>query len=314
MANHSLQRNTTSSLPLFSASECIPIVIAFGMESVAIVTLNALTIIVYLKEYGLRKRSMYLVINLAFVDMFVSGCAITDSWFMGSRCKFWTINSLNLPSFIVITVWFRVIPLASVTNLAAISLERMHATFRPFQHRLIKKKMFGAAVAIVWIATGLCSAIGVLVVFHSFSIKLNRGLFTIYLSFFLFCVLIILVSYSSIAVKIACGNQSYHDGVASRERKLTKTLFIVTVASLTLTQPFIIFWILYTVSSHTFTVISHQTWFRLYYYFGFLFCANSLVNPICYGFRIPEFRRALFSFLRCRSLPQPAQVFPLNKL
>ena len=314
MANHSLQRNTTSSLPSFSASECIPMVIAFGMESVAIVTLNALTIIVYLKEYGLRKRSMYLVINLAFVDMLVAGCAITECWFMGSNCGFWTINSLNLPSFIVIRVWFDVIPLASVTNLAAISLERMHATLRPFQHRLIKKKMFGAAVAIVWIATGLCSATGVLAVFDSFSIKLNRGLFTTYLSFFLFCFLIILVSCSSIAVKIACGNQSHHDGVASRERKLTKTLFIVPVASLTLTQPFIIFWILYTVSSHTFTVISHQTWFRLYYYFGFLFCANSLVNRVCYGFRSPEFRRALFSFLRCRFLPQPAQVFPLNKL
>ena len=39
------------------------------MESVAIGTLNAITIIVYLKEYGLRKRSMYLVINLACVDM-----------------------------------------------------------------------------------------------------------------------------------------------------------------------------------------------------------------------------------------------------
>ena len=166
-------------------------VIAFGMEFVAIVTLNALTIIVYLKEYGRRKRSMYLVINLAFVDM--------------------------------------------------------------------------------------------------------------------------LVSYSSIAVKIACGSQSHHDGVASRERKLTKTLFIVTIASLTLTQLFIIFWILDTVSSHTFTAISHQTWFRLYYCFGSLFFANSLVNPICYGFRIPEFRRALFSLFRCRFLPQPAQVFRLNK-
>ena len=278
------------------------------------VTLNALTIIVYLKEYGLRKRSMYLVINLAFVDMLLAGCAITESWLMGCYCKFWTINSLNLPSFIIIRVWFHLIPLASVTNLAAISLERMHATFRPFQHRLIKKKMFGAAVAIVWITTGLCAAIGVLVHFHSFSIELNRGLFTLYLSFFLLCLLIILVTYSSIALKIIYGNQTHHHGATSRERKLTKTLFIVTLASLMLTQPFIIFWILCTVSSHTFTIISHQTWHRLYYYFGFLFCANSLVNPICYGFRIPEFRRALFSFLRCRFLPQPAQVFRLNKL
>ena len=110
------------------------------MESVAIGTLNALTIIVYLKEYGLRKRGMYLVINLAFVDMLVAGCAITECWFVGRYCKFWTINSLILPSFIVTTVWLHVISLASVTNLAAISLERMHATFRPFQHRLIKKK------------------------------------------------------------------------------------------------------------------------------------------------------------------------------
>ncbi|XP_029209272.2 opsin-VA-like [Acropora millepora] len=310
MVNHSLQQNTTSSSPLFSASECIAMVIVSGMVSVAIVTLNALTIIVYLKEYGFRKRSMYLVINLAFVDMLVAGCTITECWFIGRGCKFWTINSLNLSSFIAIAVWYHVMPLASVTNLAAISLERMHATFRPFQHRLIKKKLFGAAVVIVWITTGLCAAIGVLVHFH----ELNRGLFTLYLSFFLLCLLIILVSYSSIALKIIYGNQTHHHGATSRERKLTKTLFIVTLASLTLTQPLIIFWILCTVSSHTFTVISHQTWRRLYFYFGFLFCANSLVNPICYGFRIPEFRRALFSFLRCRFLPQPAQVFRLNKL
>ena len=63
-------------------------VVAFGMESVVIVTLNALTIIVYLKEYGLRKHSMYLVINLAFVDMLVAGCAITECWFMGSNFGF----------------------------------------------------------------------------------------------------------------------------------------------------------------------------------------------------------------------------------
>ena len=40
-------------------------------------------------------------------------------------------------------------PTVSVTNLAAISLERMHATSRPFKHRLVKKKVFGAAVAAV---------------------------------------------------------------------------------------------------------------------------------------------------------------------
>ena len=310
MANHSQQQNETSSFPWFSTSECIAWLTALGMEAVAIVTLNVLTITVYLKERSLRKRSLYLVINQAVADMLVAGCVIIGYSSLGSNCKFWaSINSSNIPSVIVTKFWFRFIPLASVTNLAAISLERMHATFRPFKHRIVKKKMFGAAVAAVWIIAGLCSAIGVLDAFYPFTIKLSRSLFTLYLTFFLFCLLIILGSYSSIAIKIVCGNQPHHHGATSRERKLTKTLFIVTLISLLLMQPNIFFWILDSVSSRTFTGISLQTRFRLYYSFGFLLCANSLVNPVCYAFRISEFRRALCSCLRSRFQPQPPQVF-----
>ena len=220
MANHSQQQTPTSSFPLYSASECIAWLTVFGMEAVAIMTLNALTIIVYLKERSLRKRSMYLVINQAVADMLVGGVVIIECSFLGSFCEFWTwIHSSNLPSEIVITVWFRFFLLASVTNLAAISLERMHATLRPLKHRLIKSKMFGASVAAVWITTGLCSAIGVLVVFYPFTIKLSRSLSILYLTFFLFFLLIILVSYSSIAIKVIYGNQPYHQGATSREKK-----------------------------------------------------------------------------------------------
>ena len=309
MANHSQQQNATSS---FSTSECIAWLTVLGTEAVATVALNVLTIIVYLKERSLRKRSLYLVINQAVADMLVAGCVIIGYSSLGSNCRFWaSINSSSIPSVIVTKFWFRFIPLASVTNLAAISLERMHATFRPFKHRLIKKNMFGAVVAAVWITAGLFSAIGVLDVLYPFTIKLSRSLFISYLTVFMFCLLIILVSYSSIAVKIVCGNQPHHHGATSRERKLTKTLFIVTFISLLLMQPNIFFWILDSVSSHTLTGISLQTWFRLYYSFGFLLCANSLVNPVCYAFRIPEFRIALFSCLRCRFQRQPAQVLPL---
>ena len=315
MANHSQQQNITSSFPLFSASECTAWLTVFGVETVAIVTLNVLTIIVYLRERSLRKRSLFLLINQAVADMLVAGCVIMDCFLLGSRCKFWTsINSSNVPSVIVTNVWYSFIPLASVTNLAAISLERVHATFRPFKHRLVKKKTFGAAVAAIWITTGLSSAIGVLVYFYTFTIKLRRGLNISYFTFVLLSLLTILVSYSSIAIKIMYGNQPHHHCATRRERKLTKTLFIVTFVSLLLMQPRIILWTLYSVSSHTFTAISLQTFFRLHHSFRFLFWANTLINPVCYAFRIPEFRRALFFFLRCRSQPQPAQVFPLNEM
>ena len=128
----------------------------------------------------------------------------------------------------------------------------------------------------------------------------------LYLSSFLFCFLIILVSYSAIAINIGFGNQPRHQGATNRERKLTKTLFIVTVVSLLLTLPFVIFRIIDSVSSHMVITLPFQTWFRLLSSVIVPFFANSFVNPVLYTFSIPEFKRALFSFLRCRPQLQPA--------
>ena len=107
MVKHSRQEGKNLSFALFSSSECIAWLTLFGMESVAIVMLNALIIIVYLKVRSLRKRSMYLVINQVVADMFVGGCVITRFCFLGKRCKFWTINFLNFPSAITFHVWYR---------------------------------------------------------------------------------------------------------------------------------------------------------------------------------------------------------------
>ena len=295
MANQSQQQNTTSPFPLFSASECIAWLTVFGMEGVAIVTLNALTILVYLKERSLHRRSMYLVIHLAVADMLVGACVIIQSLFLGDRvtCDFWMINDRN-PFFLLIVAFYRAFSTASAINLGAISLGRAYATFRPFQHRLIKKKIFGAAVAIVWIATGLISTSFVVVLFlYSQAFRVFLISFDIsYFSFLLFCSLVIFVSYSSIAIKIGFGTQPHHHGATSRERKLTKTLFIVTVVSLLLTLPFLISKTVGSNTLPTYIIISRRKYFLL-----FLCYANSLVNPVFYAFRIPEFKRALFSVL-----------------
>ncbi|XP_044171928.1 lysophosphatidic acid receptor 3-like [Acropora millepora] len=303
MTHYSFQEQNTTSLSLaFSASECIAWLTLIGMEAVVIVMLNAFTIIVYLKERSLRKCSMYLVINLGVADMFVAGSAILECWFLGLSCNIWSVNPVKwevslLMQFIL---WFFFTP--SLINLGAISLERTHATFRPFKHRLIKKKIFGAAAAIVWITAGLLitSLVLTVLVFQPLNLEALRIFFTIYYSFFLFCHLIIVVSYSSVAIKIVCGTQPHHHGATSRERKLTKTLFIVTVVSLLLTLPNTIFMFCRR-ALLTLTMLSDRTYFWLYYSFLFLFYLNSLVNPVLYTFRMPEFRRALFSFLHCRS-------------
>ena len=316
MANHSQQQNITSSFPFFSSSECIAWLTVFGIETAAIVALNVLTIIVYLKERRLRKRSMYLVINQAVVDMFVGASVISQCWVLGSTCQFWTIHySRVLSSSVIFVLW--IFPTASLINLAAISLERTHATFRPFKHRLVKKKIFGAVIAVVWITAGLLASTRVLYV-PTLTSEGSANFFISYYSFCLFCLLVIVVSYSSIAIKIVFLTQSHHHGATSRERKLTKTLLLVTVVSLLLTLPFIIFVIRSNVaiSFRLSKMISLRTPVWLRYSLISLFYTSSLVNPILYAFRIPEFRRGLFSVLHCRSQQQSAQGrgFPLNEI
>ena len=126
---------------------------------------------------------------------------------------------------------------ASLTNLAAISLERAHATFRPFKHRVIKKWVFGFIIAISWVTSGLVSAASYL---------LHESMSFMYIghSFICFCLFVVCVSYVSIVMKVYRGAHPQHHGAASRERKLTKTLFIVTVVSLLMWLPFTITWLL----------------------------------------------------------------------
>ena len=156
MAYHSQQQiETSSNSTRTCSSECIAWLTVFGIEAVAIVTLNALTIIVYLKERSLRKRCMYLVINQAFADMFTGASIFIYFIIWAHDYELWTINPPLSDDFMfLIWVLASVWPAASLINLGAISLERTHATFRPFKHRLVKKKIFGAVAAVVWITAG----------------------------------------------------------------------------------------------------------------------------------------------------------------
>ena len=311
MANHSQQQIETSSNSTSTcSSECIAWLTAFGIEAAAIVMLNALTIIVYLKERSLRKRSMYLVINQVFADVFTGASIFICFPLWTYDFELWMINP---PLSDELILRFRVLagvsPIASLLNLGAISLERTHATFRPFKHRLVKKKIFVAVAAIVWIAAGAISA-GIVSQFALKSPFSRRvRIFSILLfSSFLFCLLTVIVSYSSIAIKIVYGTQSHHRNATRQGRKLTKSLFIVTVVSLLLTRPFIIAHLCFFLQLYTSIIVHLQL--SLY----FMFYANSLVNPLLYTVRIPEFKKALLSILHCRSQPQPAPAFPLNEM
>ena len=273
------------------------------VESVAIVTLNLCTIIVFMGNRKLRRRSTYLMINLAVTDFLVGGAGVyvLFYWF-GVICEVWK-GPLNehLIEFIV-TRLLIVFPGISVLNIAIIALERAYATFRPLRHRVLKKWVYGLIITCLWVC--MASATSVSISYLSTS---EDGGLDLYLKivFCLFVLLIICVSYTSIVIKVRCGAQPQHHGAASRERKLTMTLLIVTVVSLVLYLPHVI--INYVLLISKFEILqsfSFSVAYHLESAIYFLYFANSFVNPILYAMRMPEYRSALLALFRKRTRQQ----------
>ena len=170
---------------LFSSSECIIWFTVFTAESVAIVTVNLLAIILFIKNRNLRTRSMYLVISLTVADMLVgvlSGGFVQFVFLQG--CRLIKLN-LSLEVSYSLSSFFFFFPFVSLTNIAVISLERFHATFRPFNHRLIKRWVYVVAITVVWVFPVI-----VLVIWLVNSLHLIVDHLYILESCFLFCLIL----------------------------------------------------------------------------------------------------------------------------
>ena len=290
-----------------SFPECVTWLAVVATECVAIVTLNIITIIVFIKNRNLRKRSTYLVINLAVSDMLVGGVATPDLFYSVGAvfCNIWKYNLLHPWAGYVQGVLNHLFPYSSLINIAAISVERLHATLRPFRHRLIKKWVYALIIAVIWVTTGLLTNV-------LFNVKGLNYYFFLRNSFIAICLIVICISYATIIIKVRCGAQPQHHGAASRERKLTMTLLIVTVISLLLYLPHIIILYLpftseFKMSSSMANSVSLAIWV--------LFYANSLVNPILYAIRMPEYRSAVLALFRRRPQPQrQVAVIPLHDM
>ena len=285
---------------VLSSPECIAWLAVFMSETVAIVILNIVTSIIFIKNSSLRMRSMYLVINLAVADVLVGGASgsMNVSFVGGALCNVWEYNDEKRNHFLsdVSNGMQLLFPITSLINTVAISLERVHATFRPFNHRVLRKRVSRITIAVVWVLAVLVST--ALIVFRNSAGQ--RSIYTYaWCSFVSICLFVICVSYVSIFVNIYYGAHLQHHGAVSRDRKLTVTLFIVALMSLLMWLPYVIF---------TFFSISFLT---VKLAVIALFFANSLANPILYAIRIPEFKRALVSLFRCK-LQQKRVVLSLH--
>ena len=259
--------------------------LCFGLLATLIIVGNLLTIWIFLKQ-RLRKRAHFLLISLAVADLLVGLLTVP---------LYITINTISYLNQLYLQVGrvYNFIDIftgvASIVTLSAISLERMYAVGWPFRHRTLTFRVYIFAIAIPWILAAIFTSIAILGYFSIISSENYVCTQTLFLSTPL---LVMSIAYYVVWKKqqtTMMGNQNH----IVREKRLAKTLFIITAASLLTWLPFqillllVYFDVILPYFNTTLLVIK------------FLQFSNSLVNVTIYPFRISEFKNALFQMLRC---------------
>ncbi|XP_022808352.1 adenosine receptor A3-like [Stylophora pistillata] len=266
-----------------SSADCIPWLVASIIECLAIVILNFFTIIVFVKQRYLQRRSTYLIIHMAIVDLLagaVSGPVIANH-LLGLYCDLWKRTDTIYPLA-------NLFPITSLVNLAVISLERIHATIFPFKHRVIKRRVYGMTVAAIWFLTSSRETVQVVLYRTQGNSHLAISFSTITLvSFWSLPLILICVSYISIFIKVRFSPNPQHHGATDRERKLTATILIATLASL-------LTWLPVTAVR----IVEYWSFFHIEMTLAALAGANSLANPVVYAIRMPEFRAGIVKMFR----------------
>ena len=223
---------------------------------------------------------------------------------LGLYCKLWK-GSLKWweqhPFAQIIRTTF---VLCSLINITIISLERLHATVRPFRHRFVKRRVYWVIISLSYIIAILFLAIFFFCLPLRYSLERSVNAFS---SFTSTCIIMIFFSYSVIFIKVKCSPQPRHHVVAGIERRLTVTLFFVTFFSLLMWTPYIVQSFLWFKTKIFSSYPSHLTCSIIT-----LLGLNSLVNPILYVIRIPQFNKAVKA-LFCKTIQRgQVRVLPLH--
>ena len=249
----------------------------FGVMAFLIVVGNSLTIATLLKK-KFRKGPHSLLISLAVADLLV-GCTIplyVAGMIMMSRKPEILSFTVHASTFFIVS---------SMLHLPVISLERVHATLRPFRHRQLTWKVYWVAISTPWILTVFLTISAF--VLGRFVGSLGAVFFII--AFVTTPLLVTCFSYFVIWKKTRQSRDKVRSFRQNQEARFSRTIFTVTAASVVTWMPFQLCGFVISLSPTTFIPLL-AVFFTVLTQFS-----NSLVNFAIYFFRFPNYRKSLLS-------------------
>ena len=243
-----------------------------------------LTVVLFTLNKGLRKRSLFLVINMAVADLMLGAVTLPINMYLyvGADYQLWTGE----------WTWFLLVfyhfvdtacSQASLISAGFISVERFYAIYWPFKHKTLSIQAYRIVIVVVWTLALLIAA----VLTTLYNINLSKHV--VYAS----------NSYTLILIFAICGCnigiwRKFQNGTvalqqqnrASQNRRLTKTLLFVSVLAF-------LSWLPLVIMNFLIFIFHVPIPWGFYNLVAVLNYSNSFVNPVVYALRIPEFKRAL---------------------
>ena len=290
---------TGSARNVSSKIDGIAVCTAFILSSVLIVVGNLLTIVLFAVNRRLRKRSLFLVTNMAFADLMLGTVALPlYIYHVGAHFQLWNGERLMFwyTLYLIVDTFFT---LASSISVAFISGERLYATYWPLKHRTLSMRTYRIIIVMVWTLAFLVAAVWTTL---NLFISTKHAIYplTIYA-----LLLIFIICGCNIAIwrKFQHGRDtSKQQNRTSQKKRLTRTLLFVSFLAL-------LSWLPITIMHYLIVVFQVQIARKSYFLVVVLTYSNSFVNPLVYALRIPVFREALvLCCLRKPAAPAPSHL------
>lgn len=274
----------------------------FLVESVFIVIGNLIALSIFAKKRPRVNKSTYFLISLTIADFFVG-----VSTALASLPLILFSDGYRNPSYVIVNAYSICTvfsTFSSIVLLTAIALERAFAIVFPIKHRLANQRHYFIAI---WGSVALSFVISCTVVLlqsvvpreYSEEHPEYSSVFMIAVSLTL--LVIIISAYLTIWVKTRfLSKKNERLTTLKRNKKIAKTLFIVTAFSMAtwLPEGILLGYTTFLCGTCRFSAPKH-----VYMFTDVILYGNSFVNLFVYALRMPYFRKELSKLLRCSSRP-----------
>ena len=252
--------------------------IAFTLEALLIVLGNFLTLVLFAVNKRLRKRSLFLVINMAFADLLSGAVSLPILIYtIGAGFMLWKAR-LDATFYAYQRFGQMVVLQASLISAALITCERLYAVCWPLRHRILSMRAYHTAIFMVWILAILFPVLELLIY--------SKLTFYTFVSILLSLLLTVCICNIAIWRRFQRRIASQQQNREAQNRRLTKTLLLISTVE-------ILSWLPLTISN--LLVIAFEVPVPLAILFSSVAVnySNFVLNPIIYALRFQEFKQAV---------------------